>query len=102
MKLLVSFPSDSATILFNSWCVIIHTLSYITNLKYKLLRSLRNSTNEEPGNKIKQTMDKRTIISNHDNDNDDKVDSKVNVQSVAQRNWRFKVTISLEGFCHKD
>ena len=47
-------------------------------------------------------MDKRTIISNHDNDNDDKVDIKVNVQSVAQRNWRFKLTISLEGFCHKD
>ena len=62
LKLLVSVPSDSVTILFNSWCVIIHTLSYITNLKYKLLRSLRNSTNEEPGNKIKQTMDKRTIL----------------------------------------
>ena len=28
--------------------------SYITNLKYKLLRTPRKSTNEEPGNKIKQ------------------------------------------------
>ena len=62
MKLLVSVPSDSVTILFNSWCVIIHTLSHITHLKYKLLKSQRNSTNEEPGNKIKQTMDKRTIL----------------------------------------
>ena len=96
MKLLVSVPSDSVTILFNSWCVIIHTLSYITNLKYKLLRSLRNSTNEEPGNKIKQTMDKRTILKEIVNM------IKANVQGVAQRNWRFKVAISLEGFCHKD
>ena len=96
MKLLVSVPSDSVTILFNSWCVIIHTLSYITNLKYKLLRSLRNSKNEEPGNKIKQTMDKRTILKEIVNM------IKANVQGVTQRNWRFKVAISLEGFCHKD
>ena len=47
----------------------------------------------------------RTILkenSNHDNDNDDKVDIKANVQSVAQRNWRFQVPISLGGFCRKD
>ena len=62
LKLLVSAPSDSVTILFNTWCEIIHTLSYITNLKYKLLRTLRNSSNEEPGNKITQTMEKRTIL----------------------------------------
>ena len=30
--------------------------------KYKLLRTLRNSTNEEPGNKIKQTMEKRITL----------------------------------------
>ena len=91
LKLLVSAPSDSVTILFNTWCVIIHTLSYIANLKYKLLRTPRDSSNEEPGNKITQTMEKRTIlkeivimvmIS-------DKVDIKANIQSVAQRNWRF-------------
>ena len=35
---------------------------YITNLKYKLLRTLRNSSNEEPGNKITQTMEKRTVL----------------------------------------
>ena len=38
--------------------------------------------------------EKITILkenSNHDNDNDDndEVDIKANVQSVAQRNWRF-------------
>ena len=38
--------------------------------------------------------EKRTLLkenSNHDNDNDDnnEVDIKANVQSVAQRNWRF-------------
>ena len=38
--------------------------------------------------------EERTILkenSNHVNDNDDndKVDIKANVQSVAQRNWRF-------------
>ena len=42
------------------------------------LRILRNSTNEEPGVVwIKQTREKRTIVkenSNHDNDNDDKAD----------------------------
>ena len=59
---------------FYSWCVILNTLSYITNLKYKLLRILRNSTNEGPGVAwIKWTREKRTILkenSNHDNDND--------------------------------
>ena len=59
---------------FYSWCVILNTLSYITNLKYKLLRILRNSTNEGPGvARIKWTREKRTILkenSNHDNDND--------------------------------
>ena len=51
---------------------------------------------------------KRTLLkenSNHDNDNDNnnnKVDIKVNVQSIAQRKGRFKVRMSLEGFCHKD
>ena len=64
---------------FYSWCVILNTLSYITNLKYKLLRILRNSTNEGPGVAwIKWTREKRTILkenSNHDNDNDnDKAD----------------------------
>ena len=58
----VSVPGDSVTILFNSSCVIIHTLIYITNFKYKLLRTLRNSTNEEPRNKIKQTMEKRITL----------------------------------------
>ena len=70
-----SVPSDSVTILFNLWCVIIHTLSYITNLKYKLLRILRNSTNEGPGVAwIKWTREKRTTLkenSNHDNDKAD-------------------------------
>ena len=36
--------------------------------------------------------EKRTIVkenSNHDNDDNDEVDIKANVQSVAQRNWRF-------------
>ena len=52
--------------------------------------------------------EKRTLLkenSNHDNDNDNnnnKVDIKVNVQSIAKRNGRFKVRMSLEGFCHKD
>ena len=59
---------------FYSWCVILNTLSYITNLKYKLLRILRNSTNEGPGvARIKWTREKRTILKenrNHDNDND--------------------------------
>ena len=59
---------------FYSWCVLLNTLSYITNLKYKLLRILRNSTNEGPGVAwIKWTREKRTILkenSNHDNDND--------------------------------
>ena len=63
---------------FYSWCVLLNTLSYITNLKYKLLRILRNSTNEGPGVAwIKWTREKRTILkenSNHDNDNDDKAD----------------------------
>ena len=61
---------------FYSWCVILNTLSYITNLKYKLLGILRNSTNEEPGVAWKG-REKRTILkenSNHDNDNDDKAD----------------------------
>ena len=49
--LLVSNLLTSVTI-FYSWCVILHTLSYITNLRYKLLRTLRNSTNEEPGGLI--------------------------------------------------
>ena len=43
-----------------------------------MLRTLRNSTNEEPGVAwIKQTREKRTILKengNRDNDNDDKVD----------------------------
>ena len=59
---------------FYSWCVILNTLSYITNLKYKLLRILRNNTNEGPGVAwIKWTREKRTTLkenSNHDNDND--------------------------------
>ena len=59
---------------FYSWCVILNTLSYITNLKYKLLRILRNSANEGPGVAwIKWTREKRNILkenSNHDNDND--------------------------------
>ena len=63
---------------FYSWCVILNTLSYITNLKYKLFGILRNSTNEEPGVAwIKRTREKSTILkenSNHDNDNDDKAD----------------------------
>ena len=63
---------------FYLWCVILNTLSYITNLKYKLLRILRNSTSEEPGVAwIKRTREERTILkenSNHDNDNDDKAD----------------------------
>ena len=36
--------------------------------------------------------EKRTILkenSNDDNDDNDEVDIKANVQSVAQRNWRF-------------
>ena len=36
--------------------------------------------------------EKRTIVkesSNQDNDDNDEVDIKANVQSVAQRNWRF-------------
>ena len=36
--------------------------------------------------------EKRTILkesSNQDNDDNDEVDIKANVQSVAQRNWRF-------------
>ena len=49
-------------------------------MKYKLLRSLRNSKNEEPGKKIKQTMDKRTILKEIVNM------IKANVQGVAQRN----------------
>ena len=63
--------------------------SYITNLKYKLLRTPRKSTNEEPGNKIKQNNGEKNYTSrnsNQDNDNDDKVNIKANVQSVAQRN----------------
>ena len=39
-----------------------------------------------------QMREKRTIVkesSNHDNDDNDEVDIKANVQSVAQRNWRF-------------
>ena len=60
---------------FYSWCVILNTLSYITNLKYKLLRILRNSTNEGPGVAwIKWTREKRTTLkenSNHDNDKAD-------------------------------
>ena len=63
---------------FYSWCVILNTLSNISNLKYKLLGILRNSINEEPGVAwIKRTREKRTILkenSNHDNDNDDKAD----------------------------
>ena len=63
---------------FYSLCVIPYTLSYNTNLKYKLLRILRNGTDEEPGVAwIKRTREKRTILienSNHDNDNDDKAD----------------------------
>ena len=43
-----------------------------------MLGILRNSTNEEPGVAwIKRTREKRTILkenSNHDNDNDDKAD----------------------------
>ena len=63
---------------FYSWCVIPYTLSYITNLKYQLLRTLRNSSNEEPGVAwIERMREKRTILkenSNYDNDNYDKAD----------------------------
>ena len=59
---------------FYSWCVILNILSYITNLKYKFLRILRNSTNEGSGVAwIKWMREKRTILkenSNHGNDND--------------------------------
>ena len=60
---------------FYSGCVILNTPSYITNLKYKFLRILRDSTNEGPGVAwIKWTREKRTILkenSNHDNDKAD-------------------------------
>ena len=77
LKLMVSVPGGSVTIFLFMMCNTKYTVIHY-NLKYKLLRILRNSTNEEPGVVwIKQTREKRTIVkenSNHDNDNDDKAD----------------------------